>query len=108
MGAIKAAVGIAVDIAGSVITVVLVPLLALGILATVMLGTSDMAHADASTDTFLLGVISAVMLLGMLIAGWVGFVSQRHSASYQQGNDYASPQAHPEPYLRVECEEHRS
>ncbi len=79
-GAIKAAVGIAVDIAGWVITVALVPLLALGILAAVVLGTSDMAHADASTVTFLLGVISAVMLLGMLIAGCCAFVSQRHGA----------------------------
>ncbi len=108
MGAIKAAVGIAVDIAGSVIRVGMVPPLAVGFTAVVMLGPSSMAHADASTDTFLLGVISAVMLLGMLIAGWVAFVSQRHSASYQQGNDYATPQAYPEPYLRVECEEHRS
>ena len=95
MGAIKATVGIAVDIAGSVIRVVLVPLLALGIFAALLLVPSGMAHADASTETFLLGVISAVMLLGMLVAGCVAFVSQRHSASYQQGNDYAMQQAYP-------------
>jgi hypothetical protein len=95
MGAIKATVGIAADVAGWVITFVMFPVPALGTFAAVMLGPSDMAHADASTDKFLLGAISAVMLLGMLIAGCFAFVSQRHSASYQQGNDYATEQAYP-------------
>ena len=85
MAAIKTAVGIAVDIVGSVIRINIFPPLALGITAVVMLGPSDTVHADTSTDTFLLGVISAVMLLGMLIAGCV--VSQRRRASYQQGYD---------------------
>jgi hypothetical protein len=85
MGAIKAAVGIAVDIAGSVIRVGVVGAVVVGITAVVALGPSGMAHADTSTDTFLLGVISAVMLFGMLIAGCVAIVSQRHSASYQPG-----------------------
>ena len=71
MAAIKTAVGIAVDIVGSVIRINIFPPLALGITAVVMLGPSDTVHADTSTDTFLLGVISAVMLLGMLIAGCV-------------------------------------
>ena len=86
MAAIKTAVGIAVDIVGSVIRInIFPPALALGITAVVMLGPSDTVHADTSTDTLLLGVISAVMLLGMLIAGCV--VSQRRRASYQQGYD---------------------
>jgi len=85
MAAIKATVGIAVDIVGSVIRINIFPPLALGITAVVMLGPSDTVHADTSKDTFLLGVISAVMLLGMLIAGCV--VSQRRRASYQRGYD---------------------
>lgn len=99
------AVGITVDIAGWVITFVLVPLLSLGIFAAVILGPSDMAHAGASTDTFLLGAVSAVMLLGMLIAGCFAFVSQRHRASFQQGNDYAMQPAYPSMLgpIQVDC-----
>jgi hypothetical protein len=106
MAAIKAAVGIAIDIAGSVIRVGMVPQLALGIFAAVTLGPSGTAHADTSTDTFVLGVISAVMLIGMLIAGCVAIVSPRHSASYQQGNDYAMQQAYPgmSGSIQVECD----
>ncbi len=102
MRAIKPAVGNAVDIAGSVVRVGI----AVGISAMVMFESSGMAHADTRAVKFLLGVICAVTLLGMLIAGRV--VSQRRTASYQQGHHYAMQQAYPEPIADVNEFEHGS
>ena len=65
------------------------PPLALGITAVVMLGPSDTVHADAHGHIFLLGVISAVMLLGMLVLTRAVLMSSATKTSNQQGYDWA-------------------